>query len=109
MGTQAALAFQPPPKGVRTSLEVAFAEWIVTPAGCHVEAEVLRMAREDLAAGDLFGEINLYLALVRRSSRGLTPDREGYACNNSYRALLARKLMREHQELDGFFKTRGGL
>lgn len=87
-------------------VERAFAEWIETPAGQYVEREVLRLAREDKAAGDRRGEINLYLALVRRSSRGLTPDAAGYRCNNSYRSLLARKVMREHADLDGFFETR---
>ena len=87
-------------------VERAFSAWIETPAGRYVAAEVTRLAREDRAAGDRHGEINLYVALVRRNSRGLTKDRFGYACNNSYRAQLARKLMREHSELAGFFKIR---
>ncbi len=87
-------------------VERRFAEWIETPAGRYVEAEVLRLAREDLADGYRRGEINLYLALVRRASRGLTKDRQGYACNNSFRSLLARRLMAGHLELGGFFQTR---
>lgn len=31
---------------------------------------------------------------------------EDYKLNNNYTAFYARKVMREHQELEGFFKTR---
>jgi hypothetical protein len=89
-----------------TALERAFRDWIASPSGRYVEQEVIKLAHEDLAAGFRRGEINLYLAMVRRSSRHLTKDSAGFACNNSYRAQLARKIMREHHELDGFFKTR---
>ena len=87
-------------------VERAFASWIGTPAGQYVEAEVARLAIEDLQAGDCRGEINLYLALVRRASRGLTKDRAGYACNNNYRSLLARRLMAMLPGLRGFFRVR---
>jgi len=86
-------------------VERAFTAWIDTAPGRHVEAEVARLAREDKAAGDRRGEINLYLALVRRSSRHLTLDAQGYRCNNSHRAMLARRLM-ERPELAGFFEIR---
>ncbi len=87
-------------------VERRFAEWIETPAGRYVETEVLRLAREDLADGYRRGEINLYLALVRRGSRHLTKDRAGFACNQNHRAYLARRLMAGHLELTGFFQTR---
>jgi hypothetical protein len=87
-------------------VEREFSAWIGSELGRYVEAEVARLALEDRAAGDRRGEINLYLALVRRASRGLTKDREGYACNNSYRSLLARRLMATVPELEGFFKIR---
>lgn len=87
-------------------VERAFADWISTPAGRYVEAEVERLALEDLEAGERRGEINLYLALVRRSSRGLTKDRAGYACNQNHRAYLSRRLMERVPELRGFFLTR---
>jgi hypothetical protein len=87
-------------------VEAEFEDWIETPAGQHVEREVRRLALEDLAAGEQHGEINLYLAMVRRASRALTKDRRGYACNNSHRADLARRLMERNAQLRGFFKTR---
>ena len=90
----------------QSRVERAFAEWIDTAPGRYVEAEVARLAREDKAAGDRRGEINLYLALVRRSSRGLTLDAQGYRCNNSHRSLLARRLMDTRPELAGFFEVR---
>lgn len=90
----------------QSRVERAFASWIDTPAGRHVEGEVARLALEDLRAGDRRGEINLYLALVRRASRGLTKDAQGYVCNNNHRALLARRLMDSIDELRGFFRTR---
>src|SRR5574341_1021542 len=89
-----------------SKVERRFREWIETPAGRYVEAEVTRLALEDLRAGDRRGEINLYLALVRRASRGLTPDAAGYVCNNSHRSLLARRLMERVPELAGYFRTR---
>lgn len=89
-----------------SQLERAFSTWIQGDAGRYVEAEVTRLALEDRRSGRQRGEINLYLALVRRSSRGITKDRDGYACNNSYRAQLARKLMRECQELRDYFEVR---
>lgn len=87
-------------------VEADFEEWINTPAGRYVEAEVLQLALEDVRAGERRGEINLYLAIVRRGSRGLTADRHGYRCNNSHRAHLARRLMERNPELRGFFRTR---
>jgi hypothetical protein len=87
-------------------VERAFAAWIETPAGRYVETEVVRLAREDRAAGDRRGEMNWYLSSVRRQTRGLTKDRSGFACNNSYRSLLARRVMRRNPDLDGFFETR---
>ena len=86
-------------------VERAFRDWIDTAPGRYVEADVARLAREDKAAGDRRGEINLYLALVRRSSRHLTLDAQGYRCNNSHRAMLARRLM-ERPDLAGFFEIR---
>jgi hypothetical protein len=87
-------------------VERAFAEWIASAAGRYVEREVIRLAREDKAAGDRRGEMNLYLALVRRSSRGLTKDRCGFRCNQNHRSFLARKLMAEQADLRDFFETR---
>lgn len=87
-------------------VERLFGEWIQTSAGCYVEAEVTRLALEDRRAGDRRGEINLYLALVRRSSRGLTKDAAGFRCNNSFRSLLARRVAEHNSDLAGFFVLR---
>ena len=98
---------RPPQRALpgESRVERAFRDWIDTAPGRYVEADVARLAREDKAAGDRRGEINLYLALVRRSSRHLTLDAQGYRCNNSHRAMLARRLM-ERPELAGFFEIR---
>jgi hypothetical protein len=87
-------------------VERAFAAWIDTPAGRYVEAEVVRLALERVAWGRTRGEINLLCALVRDKSYGLAKDDEGYAVNNSFRSLLARKAMDEHEELRGFFRLK---
>lgn len=87
-------------------VERAFAAWIDTAPGRYVEAEVARLARDDKAAGDRRGEINLYLALVRRNSRHLTLDAQGYRCNQNHRSFLARRLMAQRPELAGFFELR---
>ena len=90
----------------QSRVERAFAQWIATPPGQYVEREVIRLAREDKAAGDRRGELNLYLALVRRSARGLQRDPAGFRCNNSHRSLLARRIMAACPDLAGFFETR---
>lgn len=90
----------------QSRVEAEFDDWIETPAGRYVETEVLKLALEDQQGGARRGEMNLYLAMVRRATRGLTKDGRGYACNNSHRADLARRLMERHAELAGFFKTR---
>jgi len=87
-------------------VERTFAEWIYSAPGRYVEGEIVRLALEDRAQGDRRGEMNLYLALVRRSSRGLTRDRAGFRCNNNFRSLLARRVMERVPELVGYFETR---
>ncbi len=87
-------------------VERAFTAWIGTAEGRYVEREVVRLAREDKAAGDRRGELNLYLALVRRSARGLRRDPAGFRCNNSHRSLLARRIMQSNPDLAGFFEVR---
>lgn len=87
-------------------VERRFREWIETPAGRYVEAEVTRLALERRRAGRRRGEINLLCAIVRDQSFGLAKDGEGYAVNNSFRSLLARRLMEAHPELAGWFETR---
>ena len=87
-------------------VERRFREWIETPAGRYVEAEVTRLALERRRAGRRRGEINLLCAIVRDQSFGLAKDGEGYAVNNSFRSLLARRLMAAQPELAGWFETR---
>lgn len=87
-------------------VERDFASWIASSAGRYVEAQVIRLALERRRAGRTRGEINLLCAIVRDQSFGLGKDAEGFAVNNSYRSLLARRLMAAHDELAGWFETR---
>lgn len=87
-------------------VEREFAQWIETPAGRHVEAEVVRLAREDKADGERFGEVNYYFAKIRRESRHLTKDRRGFRCNHNHRKYLAERVMERNADLAGFFRTR---
>ena len=87
-------------------VEREFAQWVETPAGRHVEAEVVRLAREDKADGESRGEVNYYFAKIRRESRHLTKDRRGFRCNHNHRKYLAERVMERNADLAGFFKTR---
>ncbi len=101
----AKFAAQPALPG-ESRVERAFTAWIGTAEGWYVEREVVRLAREDKAAGDGRGELNLYLALVRRSARGLRRDPAGFRCSNNHRSLLARKIMQDCADLRDFFELR---
>lgn len=87
-------------------VERVFSSWITTDAGRIVEAEVIRMARLDKAAGYRRGEVNYYFATIRRNTRGLGRDGEGYVVNNSMRSLLVRRVLARCPDLAGFFETR---
>jgi len=103
MSTQAALPFDPP----RSLVDQAFDAYMETPHARAIEAEVIARARRLKACGwHSYGIAAIFEAI--RFDRGLAlgPSPDEWKCNNSHRAGLARRIMREHSDLAGFFSTR---
>jgi hypothetical protein len=87
-------------------VERAFRDWIQTPAGRHVEREVIRLARELRAAGvRRYGIAGIWERL--RWDRAVrVPGSAEWKLDNRYRSHLARKVMAEVPELEELFETR---
>ena len=87
-------------------VERAFAAWIATPAGRHVEREVIRLARDLRAVGiTRYGIAGIWERL--RWDRAVrVPGSAEWKLDNRYRSHLARKVMAEVPELAGLFETR---
>lgn len=88
-------------------VERAFREWVSSPDGQTVEREVIGRARLLLARGRRrYGIAALVEAIRYDWSVRLDGEPGGPRLNNSHRSLLARKVMSEQSDLDGFFETR---
>jgi hypothetical protein len=72
-----------------------------------VEAEVIRRARALLARGvRRYGIAGIWEAIRYDNALALDGEAGAWKVNNSYRSLLARRLMAAHPELAGLFRTR---
>jgi hypothetical protein len=87
-------------------VEAEFEDWIQTPAGRQVEAEVVRRARLLQERGcSHYGIAALVEAIRYDASVSVAGDR-GFKINNDRRSLLARRVMERNPDLRGFFSTR---
>jgi len=71
--------------------------------------ELVKLAREAREAGAThYGIAALFEVLRwhRLKSGEVIPDDDGFKLNNNLRAVYARKIMEQHLELAGFFRTR---
>ena len=100
-----AFASQPALPG-QSRVRRLFDAWIGTEQGRRIEAEFVRLALEDKAAGERRGEAGYYFSTIRRLTRGLGRDAQGFKCNHIYRSHLARRVMERNADLAGFFETR---
>ena len=89
-----------------SQVEAAFEEYIQTPHGRALERLVIDMARRLLLAGRSRYGIAALFEAARYEHALLGKHDDGFRCNNTYRAPMARKIMREHPDLAGFFETR---
>jgi hypothetical protein len=87
-------------------VERRFREWISTASGRYVEAEVVRRARQLRSWGRRRYGIAALIEVIRFHAPVPQDDRDPYKVNNSHRSLLARKVMAENADLDGFFEVR---
>jgi hypothetical protein len=88
-------------------VERAFREWIDSEDGQVVEAEVICRARLLKARGlRRWGIASLWEAIRYDSTLALQGEEGAWRLNNSYRSLLARKVMADQADLAGFFETR---
>jgi hypothetical protein len=93
---------------LQTRVERVFAEWIETDDGRTVEAEVVHRARLLLASGIRRWGISSLWETIRYDRTIAIHGGAGYEwrLNNSYRSLLARRVMARYEDLRGFFEVR---
>jgi hypothetical protein len=88
-----------------SKVERAFEAWVTSEDGRIVEAEVVRRARRLLANGKTrFGIAALWEAM--RYDAAVDVSCGEWKLDNSYRSLLARRVMTRYSDLEGFFETR---
>lgn len=88
-------------------VERQFREWIESEDGRRVESEVVRRAARLQAQGfRKYGIAALIEAIRYDHAVKLIGPSDGYRINNNVRSLLARRVMEQVPELEGFFATR---
>ena len=103
MSTQVALPFDEPTSVV----ERQFCEWIETEDGRALKADILSRVRRLQARAWMHYSIDALFHAARFDwSLKMGPGVEGYRVNNNFTSHMARLLMRENPELEGFFETR---
>jgi hypothetical protein len=91
----------------QSRVERAFAGWIRTEDGQVVEAAVIGRARTLLASGTRhYGIAGIWEAIRYDFTLALKGEAGSWRLNNSFRSLLARKVMSENADLAGYFETR---
>ena len=87
-------------------VERAFDEWMDTPDGLRVRNEVLvRCYRLKRRGVKHYGIAAIFEAIRYDFTVGLLGDGE-FRLNNNHRSLLARLIMDENPDLEGFFEIR---
>lgn len=98
MPTQLSIAF-----AADRSMEDRFRTWCLENP--HIVRRIAEMALDLRRAGRRHYGIKALFEVVRYETALREADTR-LKLNNDYTARLARKLMREHPELDGFFEIR---
>jgi hypothetical protein len=84
-------------------LRAEAATWVA--ANPQAYALFARFALEARAQGRRFG-VKLLTERVRWECMVTTRDGAGYKINNNYHAYIARKLLQDHPQLEGFLRFR---
>lgn len=89
------------------TLQDQFDAWLATDDGQQVYDEVVRRAFDLWNRGwEHFGIKAIWEAIRFDWSVRLGPSDDGFKVNNNYTAFMARRVMADHPELEGFFETR---
>lgn len=89
------------------TLQEQFNAWLATPDGQHVYREVVTRARSLRSRGwQHFGIAAIWEAIRYDWSVRVGPDGDGWKVNNNHRAFMARQVMADCADLQGFFETR---
>jgi len=91
------------PDGTEETIEERFLRF--HEANPHVYDTIVKIALDLKVRGFRTSSINLIFERMRWLY-AIKTQGEQYRLNNTYRAHYARMVMREHAELEGFFKTR---
>lgn len=93
--------------GGHLNLQERFEEWLETPEGRYLHREMVARARALYARGwRHYGAGALAEAIRFDVNVRVAAADGGFKFNNDYRSRLARRIMAEEPELDGFFETR---
>lgn len=91
-------------KRKKPTLDERFRAWLATHADVYAELE--RLALAELAAGAKRIGIGDLAERLRRDPRFSRKDGDPWKINNSYRSLIARKLVEEHPQLGSAIELR---
>lgn len=84
-----------------------FEAWLLTEDGQHVYREVISRARTLRKGGwRHFGMKAIWEAIRFDWMVRVGPDADGFKINNNYHAFMARRVMADCPDLQGFFETR---
>lgn len=104
--TQQPDLFSAEPTGPLTNKE-KFSRWIASTKGQVVYDEVCSLARQLKKRGHKHYGIGAIWEQVRFSNDIRTvPKDEGFKMNNTHRAFLSRRIMKQEDDLMGFFTTK---
>lgn len=92
--------------GRHLSLTERYAEWIATPDGQFVHDWVAQRALRMFTNGWRHYSLKALWEAARFARDVQVGPNAGWKLNNNFTSHLARQLMGEHPELDGFFETR---
>jgi len=89
------------------TLTEQFEAWLATNYGRSVYHEVVYRARRLHSLGwQHYGIAAIWESIRFDWNVAAGPDVDGFKVNNNYRAFIARRVMADYPELDGFFETR---
>lgn len=89
------------------TLQEQFDAWLESPDGRRVYREVANRSLTLRSRGwKHFGIAAICEAIRYDWSVQVGPDAEGWKVNNNYRAFMARRVMADYPQLEGFFETR---
>lgn len=75
----------------------------------HIFELFVRFAREQLDAGRKYYSIRAIEERIRRETRVVTEDEDGFKLNTNFNAFYSRMIMETYPEFKDFFRTKGSV